>query len=76
MISWISFFFSDGVVYFCQPNGWRLRTEREDPKFFISVLTDINGNRHYSACLAFSEAVSKDLIEDHHQTTHDEVRLK
>ena len=55
-------YFSDGLEHFCQPNGWRLRTEREDPKFFISVLTDIDGNRHYCACLAFSEAVSKDLL--------------
>ena len=55
------------MEHFCQPNGWRLRTEREDPKFFISVLTDIDGNRHYCACLAFSEAVSKDLLGKFHE---------
>ena len=59
--------FLDGLEHFCQPNGWRLRTEREDPKFFISVLTDIDGNRHYCACLAFSEAVSKDLLGKFHE---------
>ena len=57
--------FLDGLEHFCQPSGWRLRAEREEPKFFISVLTDIAGNRHYCACLAFSEAVPKDLLEDH-----------
>ena len=38
------------------------------------MLTDIKGNSHYCACLAFSEAVSKDLIEDvtKNKTSHDE----
>ena len=72
MININKFAFIDGLEHFCQPNGWSLRPEREEPKFFISVLTDIDGNRHYCACLAFSEAVSKDLIQDHHQVTHDE----
>ena len=65
---------TEGLEHFCQPNGWKLTADREDPKFFISVLTDIKGNSHYCACLAFSEAVSKDLIEDvtKNKTSHDE----
>lgn len=55
--------FIEGLEHFCQPNGWTLRPDKEPPKFFVSVLTDIEGRRHYCACLAFSEAVSKDLLE-------------
>ncbi|VEN53895.1 unnamed protein product [Callosobruchus maculatus] len=43
---------------FCQPQGWALSTERQEPKFFVSVLTDIDANRHYCACLCFNETVS------------------
>ncbi len=40
-----------------------LRPDRQSPKFFVAVLTDINGNRHYCAVLSFAEAVDKkDLI--------------
>ena len=39
-----------------------MRPEKSEPKFFVSVLTDIEGRRHYCACLAFSEAVPKDLV--------------
>lgn len=62
---WSDSAFIEGLEHFCQPNGWNLTTDREDPKFFISVLTDQEGDRHYTACLSFSEAVPKDLIEDH-----------
>lgn len=55
--------FIEGLEHFCQPNGWNLRPDRSDPKFFVSVLTDIEGRRHYCACLAFSEAVPKDLLD-------------
>ncbi len=66
--------FIGGLEHFCQPNGWRLSVEREDPKFFISVLTDMEGDRHFCACLSFSEAVPKDLIEGHQmiQGVHDD----
>lgn len=43
---------------FCQPQGWALSTERQEPRFFVSVLTDIDANRHYCACLSFNETVS------------------
>ncbi|CAH2010933.1 unnamed protein product [Acanthoscelides obtectus] len=50
--------FIEGIEWFCQPQGWALSTERQEPKFFVSVLTDIDANRHYCACLCFNETVS------------------
>ncbi|XP_046393982.1 myotubularin-related protein 13 isoform X2 [Ischnura elegans] len=50
--------FMEGIEWFCQPHGWALSTERQEPKFFVSVLTDIDANRHYCACLCFNETVS------------------
>jgi hypothetical protein len=46
------------VLQFCQPQGWALSTERQEPRFFVSVLTDIDANRHYCACLCFNETVA------------------
>lgn len=45
-------------LQFCQPQGWALSTDRQEPKYFVSVLTDIDANRHYCAVLCFNEAVS------------------
>ncbi|RZF38820.1 hypothetical protein LSTR_LSTR000523 [Laodelphax striatellus] len=50
--------FIDGIEWFCQPQGWALSTERQEPHFFVSVLTDVDANRHYCACLCFNETVS------------------
>ncbi|KAJ8911049.1 hypothetical protein NQ315_004696 [Exocentrus adspersus] len=50
--------FIDGIEWFCQPQGWALSTERQEPRFFVSVLTDIDANRHYCACLCFNETLS------------------
>ncbi|XP_044003006.1 myotubularin-related protein 13 isoform X2 [Aphidius gifuensis] len=50
--------FIDGIEWFCQPQGWALSTERQEPRFFVSVLTDIDANRHYCACMCFNETVS------------------
>lgn len=50
--------FIEGIELFCQPQGWAISTERQEPRFFVSVLTDINANRHYCACLCFNETVS------------------
>ncbi|XP_059480805.1 myotubularin-related protein 13 isoform X3 [Neocloeon triangulifer] len=50
--------FIDGIEWFCQPQGWSLSSERQEPKFFVYVLTDIDCNRHYCACLCFNETVS------------------
>lgn len=49
------FFFA---LQFCQPLGWALSNERLEPRFFVSVLTDIDANRHYCACLCFNETVA------------------
>lgn len=45
------------ALQFCQPSGWQLCPERNPPTFFIAVLTDINSERHYCACLTFWEPV-------------------
>ncbi|KAG1671525.1 Myotubularin-related protein 13 [Nymphon striatum] len=50
--------FIEGIELFCQPQGWNLSTERQHPTFFVSVLTDIDANRHYCACLSFNEAIA------------------
>lgn len=50
--------FIEGVELFCQPLGWMLSTEQQEPKFFVSALTDMDANRHYCACLSFNEAVA------------------
>lgn len=46
------------LLQFCQPQGWALSTERQEPRFFVSILTDIDANRHYCACMCFNETVS------------------
>lgn len=67
--------FIEGIQWFCQPLGWSLSTDRQEPKFFASVLTDIDANRHYCACLCFNETVSIqpsqpiDEEDEHHLTT-------
>lgn len=50
--------FIEGIEWFCQPQGWALSSERQEPRFFVSVLTDIDANQHYCACLCFNETVS------------------
>ncbi|EDW38045.1 GL12246 [Drosophila persimilis] len=50
--------FIDGIEWFCQPLGWNLSYEKQEPKFFISVLTDIDANKHYCACLSFHETLA------------------
>ncbi|CAF0740382.1 unnamed protein product [Brachionus calyciflorus] len=48
--------FDSNIHCFCQPHkGWYLYTKQESPTFFVSVLTDIKGQRRYSACLTFLE---------------------
>ncbi|XP_037545485.1 myotubularin-related protein 13 [Nematolebias whitei] len=53
---WDGTAFPQGVEMFCQPGGWRLYRERKAPTFFTVVLTDIDSDRHYCACLTFYEA--------------------
>ncbi|XP_012590530.1 PREDICTED: myotubularin-related protein 5 [Condylura cristata] len=47
--------FPQGIELFCQPSGWQLCPEQNPPTFFVAVLTDINSERHYCACLTFWE---------------------
>jgi len=35
-----------------------LSSERQEPRFFVFVLTDVEAERHYCACLCFNETVS------------------
>ncbi|KAK3103033.1 hypothetical protein FSP39_015926, partial [Pinctada imbricata] len=43
---------------FCRPTGWVLSAHRQPPEFFVAILTDIDADRHYLACLTFNESVS------------------
>uniref|UniRef100_A0A6Q2XYB2 Uncharacterized protein n=1 Tax=Esox lucius TaxID=8010 RepID=A0A6Q2XYB2_ESOLU len=55
--------FPQGIELFCQPNGWQLVPEREPPSFFVSVLTDINSERHYCACFTFWEGLDNPQLQ-------------
>uniref|UniRef100_A0A674EZG0 SET binding factor 1 n=1 Tax=Salmo trutta TaxID=8032 RepID=A0A674EZG0_SALTR len=55
--------FPQGIELFCQPNGWQLVPERERPSFFVSVLTDINSERHYCACFTFWEGLDNPQVQ-------------
>ncbi|RWS10543.1 myotubularin-related protein 13-like isoform X4, partial [Dinothrombium tinctorium] len=50
--------FIDGIELFCQPQGWRLSASPQQPTFFVSVLTDVDANKHYCACLSFNEPIA------------------
>ncbi|XP_037303487.1 myotubularin-related protein 13-like [Manduca sexta] len=56
--NWDDVPFHEGIGWFCQPQGWALSTERSEPRFYVSVLTDVDANRHYCACLCFNETVA------------------
>ncbi|XP_067934289.1 myotubularin-related protein 13-like [Watersipora subatra] len=47
--------FTHGIELFCQPGGWELTERRQEPTYFVSVLTDIDAERRYCACLTFYE---------------------
>jgi myotubularin-related protein 5/13 len=57
---WPDIPFIHGIDLFCQPAGWTLSTERQEPRFFILVLTDVEGKRLFCPCLTFSEAIPKE----------------
>lgn len=48
------------IEEFCQPPppGWMLTSHQQEPKFFMSVLTDVMGDHYYCAVLSFSEKMS------------------
>uniref|UniRef100_A0A3B4V1C2 SET binding factor 1 n=1 Tax=Seriola dumerili TaxID=41447 RepID=A0A3B4V1C2_SERDU len=54
--------FPQGVELFCQPSGWQLVPERQPTSFFVAVLTDINSDRHYSACFTFWEGLDNPQV--------------
>ncbi|CAF3444287.1 unnamed protein product, partial [Rotaria sp. Silwood2] len=54
---WSDCSFNPRVIHFCQPQGWILTAKRELPTFFISILTDLDGLRHYCACLTFHQTL-------------------
>ncbi|KAM4721930.1 myotubularin-related protein 13 [Rhinophrynus dorsalis] len=56
LTDWSDTPFPQGIELFCQPGGWQLSRERKQPTFFVVVLTDIDSDRHYCACLTFYEA--------------------
>lgn len=59
---WPDIPFTHGIDLFCQPGGWSLSPERQEPRFFILVLTDAEGQRLFCPCLTFSEAIPKDVF--------------
>lgn len=60
--------FDSNIHYFCQPHkGWNLYTKPEAPTFFVSVLTDIKGQRRYTACLTFLEPYQNNTLTEQQQ---------
>ncbi|CAL1540470.1 unnamed protein product [Lymnaea stagnalis] len=57
-INWDDRPFMEGLPLFCQPMGWSLSTKRQPPSFYVAVLTDMDGERHYCAVFKFHEMVS------------------
>ncbi|RWS28346.1 Myotubularin-related protein 13-like protein, partial [Leptotrombidium deliense] len=55
---WSDVPFIDGIELFCQPQGWRLSASPQQPTYFMSVLTDVDANKHYCACLSFNEPIA------------------
>lgn len=67
-IDWPDTSFIEGIEFFCQPLGWELTTTPPDshkyvPKFFQFVLTDIDVDRHYCACLTFYECIQRQILQ-------------
>ena len=46
-------------LQFCQPMGWSLHSQRRQPSFYVAVLTDMDGERHYCAVFSFMETVAQ-----------------
>lgn len=38
--------------------GWSLSTKRQPPSFYVAVLTDMDGERHYCAVFKFHELIA------------------
>ncbi|BFZ05320.1 hypothetical protein BsWGS_08359 [Bradybaena similaris] len=50
--------FMPGLPLFCQPMGWALSSQRYQPSFYVAVLTDMDGERHYCAVFTFYEMIA------------------
>uniref|UniRef100_A0A4W3JEQ4 SET binding factor 2 n=1 Tax=Callorhinchus milii TaxID=7868 RepID=A0A4W3JEQ4_CALMI len=69
---WTDAPFPQGIELFCQPGGWQLSSERKQPTYFVVVLTDIDSDRHYCACLTFYEAEINLQVTKHRETEGEE----
>lgn len=67
---------TDPSLQFCQPSGWQLCPERNPPTFFVAVLTDINSERHYCACLTFWEPVESTQVSVSSGVQHVKLSLE
>lgn len=60
--------------------GWNLSYEKQEPKFFTSVLTDIDANKHYCACLSFHETLAitlnKKVVDEEDETIITSTKYK
>ncbi|PVD33551.1 hypothetical protein C0Q70_04808, partial [Pomacea canaliculata] len=67
--------FTTGLELFCQPTGWSLSSQQQQPVFYVAVLTDIDADRHYCACFTFHETIAMtptkpdDADADDHDST-------
>ncbi|XP_055899918.1 myotubularin-related protein 13-like isoform X1 [Biomphalaria glabrata] len=57
-VNWDDCPFMEGLPLFCQPMGWSLSTKRQPPSFYVAVLTDMDGERHYCAVFKFHELIA------------------
>ena len=63
------------VCQFCQPTGYSLSTQQQQPAFYVAVLTDVDADRHYCATFTFHETVAMtpskpdDVDADDHDAT-------
>ncbi|XP_074660812.1 myotubularin-related protein 13-like [Tubulanus polymorphus] len=61
--------FTQGIELFCQPAGWQVSSHWTPPTYFVSVLTDIDADRHYCAVLTFNEPIAKNPLKQRAITT-------
>ena len=59
---WPDIPFVHGLYLFCQPYGRLLSLERQEPTFFVSILTDVEGQRLYCPVLTFNETTLKEML--------------
>lgn len=65
--------FDSNIHAFCQPHkGWRLYARQEAPTYFVSVLTDIKGQRRLAACLTFLEPFIEPSSSSSRSTTNNQ----